>query len=113
MRLRVSEATLDLFQASIQSAGNDGMFEHIKFEVFADDVANNEMVRGAFQATVLLSIGFVLLCGFVFWVVRRKLTGITGVFGAIIVTIASVLCPIFATLAAFGINTLLGNKICK
>ncbi|CAD5214420.1 unnamed protein product [Bursaphelenchus okinawaensis] len=100
---RLSDKTSEMFQL-----GQEGRFlENVKFEVFGDEIANKEMVRGAIEATVLMSIGFVLLLIFVTFTVYHKI-GSMSKLAVPIVVFTSVLCPFLGCFAAFGLCTLLG-----
>ncbi|XGW18024.1 hypothetical protein V3C99_002545 [Haemonchus contortus] len=89
------KTTLDLFQVS-----NDGSFSDlIDFHLFGDEIANSEMVRGALEATFLMTIGFVFLLIFVIIVVWRQTTlRVTPFLVAV-----TLLTPFLATVAAFGL----------
>jgi hypothetical protein len=65
------------------------------------------MVRGAIEATMLMSIGFLLLLIFVTFTVYQKMRKISRSSVPIIVFTA-VLCPFLGSFAAFGLCTLLG-----
>ncbi|CAD5220555.1 unnamed protein product [Bursaphelenchus xylophilus] len=100
---RLSEKTSEIFLL-----GQQGTFlENVKFEIFGDEIANKEMVRGAIEATVLMSIGFGLLSIFVTATVYHKIGKMSKVSVPIVV-FASVLCPFLGCVAAFGLCTLLG-----
>ncbi|VDK77228.1 unnamed protein product [Gongylonema pulchrum] len=71
----------------------------IKFNIFGDEIANLEMIRGAFQATKLMIIGFFLLLAFVFIVVWRKLEPRRLPQ----IVFAVVFSPFLAALVSFGI----------
>lgn len=55
----------------------------------------------SFQATVLMSIGFMLLLAFVSVIIYRKMDEIPTC-GIPSIVLVSVLCPLLASLAAFG-----------
>lgn len=59
-----------------------------------------------------MSIGFMLLLGFVFAVVYQKMRGI-GLLEVLVIVATSILCPIIASAASFGLNTWLGNNTCR
>lgn len=84
--------------------------DNVKFEIFGDEIANAEMVRGAIEATMLMTIGFLLLLIFVTFTVYRKMRMMSKTSVPIIVFTA-VLCPFLGSFAAFGLCTLLGFKI--
>lgn len=67
-RQLLRNTTLGLFEMSKQKSTT----KLINFNIFGDEIANSEMIRGAFEATKLMIIGFFLLLGFVFMVVWRK-----------------------------------------
>ncbi|TKR78121.1 hypothetical protein L596_018980 [Steinernema carpocapsae] len=99
----LKETTLNLFEVS--KAGN--FSEHISFEIFGDEIANAEMIRGALEATLLMSVGFGLLLVFVTWVVWNH----CSIKAMPAVVSAAVLSPFFAAAASFGILTWLGFKM--
>ncbi|KAL6727606.1 hypothetical protein Aduo_009469 [Ancylostoma duodenale] len=89
------DTTLNLFRVS-----NDGSFSDlIDFHIFGDEIANSEMVRGALEATFLMSIGFVFLLIFVIAVVWRQSTLRVTPF---LVTV-TLITPFLATISAFGL----------
>jgi hypothetical protein len=98
--------TLELFK--LGQAGE--YLEHVRFEIFGDEIANTEMVRGAIEATMLMSIGFMLLLIFVTFTVYQKMRKMSRVSVPVIVFTA-VLCPFLSSFAAFGLCTLLGFSI--
>jgi predicted RND superfamily exporter protein len=103
---RLKETSLKLFKL-----GQEGEFlDHVRFEIFGDEIANSEMVRGAIEATVLMSIGFGLLLVFVTLVVYQKMRKMSRLTIPVIV-FTTVLCPFLGCLAAFGLITLLGFPI--
>ncbi|KAJ1347779.1 Sterol-sensing domain of SREBP cleavage-activation [Parelaphostrongylus tenuis] len=89
------ETTLNLFRVS-----TEGSFSNlVDFHIFGDEIANSEMVRGALEATFLMSIGFIFLLVFVIAVVWRQTTlQVTPFLVAI-----TLITPFLATLAAFGL----------
>ncbi|KHJ90096.1 hypothetical protein OESDEN_10069 [Oesophagostomum dentatum] len=89
------ETTLNLFDIS-----NDGSFSDlINFYIFGDEIANSEMVRGALEATFLMSIGFVLLLIFVIGVIwRQSSLRVTPYLVAV-----TLITPFMATISAFGL----------
>ncbi|KAI6188144.1 Patched-related protein 9 [Aphelenchoides besseyi] len=106
MKKRLRETTLELFKL-----GQKGEYlENVRFEIFGDEVANSEMVRGAVEATILMSIGFLLLVIFVSFTVYQKMRKISRIAIPVIVFTA-VFCPFLGCLAAFGLCTLLGFPI--
>jgi predicted RND superfamily exporter protein len=103
---RLKEVSLDLFK--LGQAGE--YLDNVRFEIFGDEVANAEMVRGAIEATLLMTIGFFLLLIFVTFTVYRKMREMSKTSVPIIVFTA-VLCPFLGSFAAFGLCTLLNFKI--
>ncbi|KAI6240930.1 Patched-related protein 9 [Aphelenchoides fujianensis] len=103
---RLRERSLELFKW-----GQNGEFlDNVRFEIFGDAIANSEMVRGAIEATMLMSIGFFLLVIFVTIAVYQKLRRISRVAVPVIV-LTAVVCPFLSCFAAFGLCTLLGFPI--
>ncbi|ETN79706.1 patched family protein [Necator americanus] len=97
------DTTLKLFRVS-----NDGSFSDlIDFHIFGDEIANSEMVRGALEATFLMSIGFVFLLIFVIAVVWRQSSLRVTPF---LVTV-TLITPFMATMSAFGLLSWLGYPI--
>lgn len=91
--------------------GQAGEFlDNVKFEIFGDEIANAEMVRGAIEATMLMSIGFLLLVIFVSFTVYHKMKKMSKLSVPLIV-FTTVLCPFLATVMAFGLCTLLGFSV--
>ncbi|KAK0422054.1 hypothetical protein QR680_007336 [Steinernema hermaphroditum] len=99
----LKETTLNLFEVS--KAGN--FSERINFEIFGDEIANSEMIRGALEATLLMSVGFGLLLVFVTCVMWNhcSVKAMPAVVGS------AVLSPFLAATASFGILTWLGFKM--
>ncbi|PIC54926.1 hypothetical protein B9Z55_000413 [Caenorhabditis nigoni] len=93
-KLAFKDAIDELFDLS----KNSSAFENVEFTIFSDQVANREMIRGAIEATTLMTIGFFLLLTQVIIVIKRlssiKMT-------AYLVT-TSLLTPMAATIASFG-----------
>ncbi|KAE9420029.1 hypothetical protein Angca_005701 [Angiostrongylus cantonensis] len=89
------DTTLNLFRVS-----TEGSFSNlIDFHIFGDEIANSEMVRGALEATFLMSIGFIFLLVFVIAVIWRQTTlRVTPFLVAI-----TLITPFLATVAAFGL----------
>ncbi|MFH4973974.1 hypothetical protein AB6A40_000683 [Gnathostoma spinigerum] len=79
----------------------------VDFAIVADEIANDEMIKGALQATKMMLMGVVLLVFFVFSVVWRKSNGWSVVWIAI-VTIAS---PFLAVTMSFGVLTWLSFPV--
>lgn len=102
----LTKVSLELFK--LGQAGE--YLDNVKFEIFGDEIANAEMVRGAIEATMLMSIGFGLLLIFVSFTVYRKMRKMTRL-GVPVVVFTTVLCPFLGSFAAFGLCTLLGFKI--
>uniref|UniRef100_A0AC35GN75 SSD domain-containing protein n=1 Tax=Panagrolaimus sp. PS1159 TaxID=55785 RepID=A0AC35GN75_9BILA len=100
------EKSIELFE----HAKNGSYLDNVKFEIFGDEIANREMVRGAIEATTLMSIGVFLLIGVVSLSTYRRLKG-SGFSAISLVVFVSVLSPFLASAAAFGILTWLGNKV--
>ncbi|KAI1725332.1 patched family domain-containing protein [Ditylenchus destructor] len=100
---RLRKATLALFE----SAKKGKHLQYVDFEIFGDEIANSEMVRGAIEATVLMTIGFLLLLVFITFTIYRKMKHMSK-WAIPVVVFASVLCPFLASLAAFGALTWLG-----
>ncbi|CAJ0600074.1 unnamed protein product [Cylicocyclus nassatus] len=89
------ETTLNLFRVS-----NDGSFSDlIDFRIFGDEIANSEMVRGALEATFLMSIGFVFLLIFVIAVIWRQ----SSLRATPFLVAVTLLTPFLATVSAFGL----------
>uniref|UniRef100_A0A183BLX9 SSD domain-containing protein n=1 Tax=Globodera pallida TaxID=36090 RepID=A0A183BLX9_GLOPA len=108
-KMRLRKLTLKLFNEA-QVEGD--RLRSVKFEVFGDDIANSEMIRGAIQATILMSIGFVLLLLFVTLVIFRLLaTSAVPLLSVLCVVLISILCPLLSSLAAFGLCTWMGNPL--
>ncbi|KAL3117849.1 hypothetical protein niasHT_001440 [Heterodera trifolii] len=105
---RMRELNLKLFdEAQIGDRLNG-----VKFEVFGDDIANSEMIRGAIQATILMSIGFILLLLFVTFVIFRLLSASpVPLLSVLCVVSVAILCPLLSSLAAFGLCTWMGNPL--
>ncbi|VDO85546.1 unnamed protein product [Heligmosomoides polygyrus] len=94
-RQTYKDTTLDLFKIS-----NDGSFSDlVDFHIFGDEIANSEMVRGALEATFLMTIGFVFLLIFVVIVIWRQSSLRMTPF---LVTV-TLITPFLATVAAFGL----------
>ncbi|KHN83637.1 Patched-related protein 9 [Toxocara canis] len=72
----------------------------IQFDIFGDQIANKEMLRGALQATKLMIIGFFLLLAFVFAVVWQKVHWHRSLPR---IALAAVLSPFLAAVIAFGV----------
>ncbi|CAG9536764.1 unnamed protein product [Cercopithifilaria johnstoni] len=71
----------------------------INFNIFGDEIANNEMIRGAYQATKLMTIGFLFLICFVFLIVWRKME--LRLLPPIV--FATIFSPLLAATSSFGI----------
>ncbi|KAF7639517.1 SSD domain-containing protein [Meloidogyne graminicola] len=89
--------TLNLFEES----QNDKRLKYIKFQIFGDEIANREMIRGAIQATILMSIGLLLLILFVSFVVYKKMCSLVKIPAISLIILISILCPLFSTIASF------------
>ncbi|CAI4224709.1 unnamed protein product [Auanema sp. JU1783] len=98
------EVTLRFFELSI----NNSYSEHINVTIFGDEIANHEMVRGALEATVLMSIGFIFLLVFVVIVVWTQTDNLRIIP---FLVIATILTPFLATVSAFGFLAWLGYPI--
>jgi predicted RND superfamily exporter protein len=70
LKSSLRKATLELFERAKQGE----YLEPVEFEIFGDEIANSEMMRGAVEATVLMSIGFVLLLVFIAFTIFRKMS---------------------------------------
>ncbi|GMR42762.1 hypothetical protein PMAYCL1PPCAC_12957, partial [Pristionchus mayeri] len=78
--------------------------QKVRVDIFGDVIANHEMVRGALQATRMMSAGFALLVAFVTTVLWRDWPG-----RQLPTLVASaLLTPLLATAAAFGLLSWLG-----
>uniref|UniRef100_A0A1I8B6C5 SSD domain-containing protein n=1 Tax=Meloidogyne hapla TaxID=6305 RepID=A0A1I8B6C5_MELHA len=104
---QLRNVTLNLFEESQRGK----RFKFVQFQIFGDEIANREMIRGAIQATVLMSIGLLLLLIFVSFVVYRKMSGLVTTPAIALIVLISILCPLLSTVAAFGFSTWLGNRI--
>ncbi|CDK13469.1 SSD domain-containing protein [Caenorhabditis elegans] len=93
-KLAFKDAIDELFQLS----KNSSAFEHVQFTIFSDQVANREMIRGAIEATTLMTIGFFLLLTQVIIVIVR----LSSVKMAFYLVATSLLTPMAATVASFG-----------
>ncbi|VDD87303.1 unnamed protein product [Enterobius vermicularis] len=71
----------------------------VDFDIFSDGIANAEMMRGAYEATKLMCIGFFLLLVFVFTVVWHKVER----RALPVIVFTTVLSPFLAAATAFGI----------
>uniref|UniRef100_A0A914Z8X5 SSD domain-containing protein n=1 Tax=Panagrolaimus superbus TaxID=310955 RepID=A0A914Z8X5_9BILA len=100
------EKSIELFE----HAKNGSYLDNVKFEIFGDEIANREMVRGAIEATTLMSIGVLLLIVVVSLSTYRRLKG-SGFCSISLIVFVSVLSPFLASAAAFGILTWLGFKV--
>ncbi|CAB3410873.1 unnamed protein product [Caenorhabditis bovis] len=83
---------------------NSSAFNHIDFTIFSDIVANREMIRGAIEATTLMTIGFFLLLTQVIIVIARLSSAKMVPF----LVASALLIPIVATIASFGTICWLG-----
>ncbi|KAF8359949.1 ptr-11 [Pristionchus pacificus] len=78
--------------------------QRVRVDIFGDVIANHEMVRGAIQATRMMTVGFALLVAFVTTVLWRDWPG-----RQLPTLVASaLLTPLLATAAAFGLLSWLG-----
>ncbi|CAJ0942847.1 unnamed protein product, partial [Mesorhabditis belari] len=94
---------LSLFKRSQLSTNSTSL----DFHIFGEEIANHEMVRGAFEAIKLMSIGFVLLFVFVSFVILRT----TSKRMTVQLVATTILTPILATVAAFGLQCYMGFPI--
>uniref|UniRef100_A0A915NNT4 SSD domain-containing protein n=1 Tax=Meloidogyne floridensis TaxID=298350 RepID=A0A915NNT4_9BILA len=106
---QLRNVTLNLFEESQRGK----RFKYVQFQIFGDEIANREMIRGAIQATILMSIGLLLLLIFVSFVVYQKMSNLVKIPAIGLIVIISILCPLLSTVAAFGFSTWLGNRICE
>ncbi|CAD6199147.1 unnamed protein product [Caenorhabditis auriculariae] len=90
----------ELFELSM----NEELYEEIEFTVFSDQIANREMIRGAIEATTLMTIGFFLLLTLTIIVIWRQ----TSIRQAPVLVAVSLLTPIAATVSSFGALCWLG-----
>ncbi|VDK65262.1 unnamed protein product [Onchocerca ochengi] len=65
----LQNATFGLFEMSKEKNAT----KWINFNIFGDEIANREMLRGAYEATKLMIVGFVFLICFVILVLWRKM----------------------------------------
>ncbi|CAL2030194.1 unnamed protein product [Caenorhabditis brenneri] len=93
-KLAFKDAIDELFELS----KNSSAFEHVQFTIFSDQVANREMIRGAIEATTLMTIGFFLLLTQVIIVIKR----LSSIKMTIYLVATSLLTPMAATIASFG-----------
>ncbi|KAF1769513.1 hypothetical protein GCK72_001330 [Caenorhabditis remanei] len=93
-KLAFKDAIDELFELS----KNSSAFENVQFTIFSDQVANREMIRGAIEATTLMTIGFFLLLTQVIIVIKRLST----IKMTIYLVATSLLTPMAATIASFG-----------
>uniref|UniRef100_A0AAF5D9A3 SSD domain-containing protein n=1 Tax=Strongyloides stercoralis TaxID=6248 RepID=A0AAF5D9A3_STRER len=80
----------------------------IVYEIYGDEIANYEMVRGAIEATILMVIGFILLIGFVTFIFYTQINPKKYVIYLVIGAIAS---PFLSAISAFGILVWLGYDL--
>uniref|UniRef100_A0A915AY64 SSD domain-containing protein n=1 Tax=Parascaris univalens TaxID=6257 RepID=A0A915AY64_PARUN len=92
---KLEETVVELFEMS--KAKNASPL--IQFDIFDDQIANREMLRGAVEATKLMIIGFFLLLVFVFAVVWRKVGWHRSLPS---IVFAAVLSPFLGAIVAFG-----------
>uniref|UniRef100_A0A915LQA8 SSD domain-containing protein n=1 Tax=Meloidogyne javanica TaxID=6303 RepID=A0A915LQA8_MELJA len=104
---QLRNVTLNLFEESQRGK----RFKYVQFQIFGDEIANREMIRGAIQATILMSIGLLLLLIFVSFVVYQKMSNLVKIPAIGLIVLISILCPLLSTVAAFGFSTWLGNRI--
>uniref|UniRef100_A0A8R1DSM6 SSD domain-containing protein n=1 Tax=Caenorhabditis japonica TaxID=281687 RepID=A0A8R1DSM6_CAEJA len=93
-KLAFRTAVDELFDVS----KNSSAFKSVKFTIFSDLVANREMIRGAIEATTLMTIGFFLLLTQVIIVIVR----LASVKMTFYLVATSLLTPMAATIASFG-----------
>ncbi|CAI2308319.1 unnamed protein product [Caenorhabditis sp. 36 PRJEB53466] len=93
-KMAFKDAIDELFELS----KNSSAFEAVQFTVFSDLVANREMIRGAIEATTLMTIGFFLLLTQVIIVIVR----LASVKMAFYLVATSLITPVAATIASFG-----------
>ncbi|CAI5438990.1 unnamed protein product [Caenorhabditis angaria] len=85
-----------LFKISKESTSE---FKTVKFTIFSDIIANREMIRGAIEATTLMTIGFFLLLTQVIIVIVR----LSSFKMAAYLVATSLITPIASTVASFGL----------
>ncbi|ULU09461.1 hypothetical protein L3Y34_014097 [Caenorhabditis briggsae] len=93
-KLAFKDAIDELFDLS----KNSSLFENVEFTIFSDQVANREMIRGAIEATTLMTIGFFLLLTQVIIVIKR----LSSIKMTAYLVATSLLTPMAATIASFG-----------
>ncbi|KAL4002759.1 Patched family protein [Acanthocheilonema viteae] len=71
----------------------------INFNIFGDEIANREMIQGAYEATKLMTLGFILLLCFVFLVMWRKME--LRLLPSVV--FATIFSPLLAASSSFGI----------
>uniref|UniRef100_A0A1I7V933 SSD domain-containing protein n=1 Tax=Loa loa TaxID=7209 RepID=A0A1I7V933_LOALO len=91
----LQNVTITLFEMSRKR----NITKWINFNIFGDEIANREMIRGAYQATKLMTVGFIFLICFVFLVVWRKME--LRLLPPIV--FATILSPLLAAISSFGI----------
>uniref|UniRef100_A0A0N4ZI90 SSD domain-containing protein n=1 Tax=Parastrongyloides trichosuri TaxID=131310 RepID=A0A0N4ZI90_PARTI len=99
--------TLQLFKEATDNKIKNESNE-ITFEIYGDEIANYEMVRGAIEATILMIIGFVLLIGFVTFIFYSQIQSKKYVTLLVIGAIAS---PFLSAISSFGILVWLGYDL--
>ncbi|PAV91835.1 hypothetical protein WR25_15596 isoform D [Diploscapter pachys] len=75
------------------------VFNTVILRLFDDQIANKEMIRGAVEATTLMTIGFFLLLLFVIFVIVRQTSLKTAPF----MIAATLITPFVATISSFGL----------
>uniref|UniRef100_A0A5S6PMJ0 SSD domain-containing protein n=3 Tax=Brugia TaxID=6278 RepID=A0A5S6PMJ0_BRUMA len=91
----LQNVTITLFEMSRRR----NVTKWINFNIFGDEIANREMIRGAYQATKLMTVGFLFLICFVFLVVWRKME--LNLLPPIV--FATIFSPLLAAISSFGI----------
>ncbi|OZC09552.1 hypothetical protein X798_03510, partial [Onchocerca flexuosa] len=91
----LQNATVGLFEMSKEKNAT----KWINFDIFGDEIANREMLRGAYEATKLMTLGFVFLICFVILVVWRKME--LSLLPPIVFAI--IFSPLLAAIVSFGV----------
>ncbi|CEF67843.1 Sterol-sensing domain and Patched family-containing protein [Strongyloides ratti] len=99
--------TLQLFEESTLHK-NSKINSDVVYEIYGDEIANYEMVRGAIEATILMIIGFILLIGFVTFIFYTQINPKRYVIYLVIGAIAS---PFLSALSSFGLLVWLGYDL--
>ncbi|GMS87058.1 hypothetical protein PENTCL1PPCAC_9233, partial [Pristionchus entomophagus] len=93
-RKQLEEIEMDAFKLAL----NDSFSDVISFEMFADQVANAEMLRGTLETQNLFIVGVVLMILFMMFTFRRL-----TVKSMSIIIIGAIASPALATAATFAI----------